>query len=457
MRNYELRSPFLEPSSRSEEVVSDSFAGPRRILTVTELSRQIQALLEESFPYGVWVEGELSDPKIYPSGHLWFDLKDSQSTLKCVMWRDDARRLKFQPEQGLQVITFGKVDFYAPRGEVKFVARSLEPKGLGALQLAFEQLKGRLQKEGLFAEERKRPLPLFPERVGIVTSPRGAAIDDILKLLRGHLQVLLYPSRVQGESAAEAIVHGIEALNAMAGGMDLLIVGRGGGSLEDLWAFNEESVARAIASSRLPIISAVGHEKDVTISDLVADLRAPTPTKAAELVLAQRRVFLDRLEAILENPTFVEPEEWLNEFQEKVGRFEADLVETLKEPVLTAAHNLRLLYEELLGCSPQALILHQAQRLHALGQTLTTGVVHSLEQLTAQVHGLAGRLNALSPLAVLERGYSITFDAEGRILKSAASVKRGDLVQTHLSRGRLVSRIEETKGAWPLVKGPGPL
>lgn len=432
-RSYQMRNPFTDPAdplSESAQPVSESAEG--RILTVTELTRQIKGILERSFPK-VWVEGELFEPKVYPSGHLWFDLKDARATIKGVMWRDEAALLQFKPEHGLKVVIRGHLDFYSQRGDLKLVAETLEPKGIGALQLAFEQLKEKLQKEGLFDEARKRHLPVFPERVGLVTSPRGAAIDDILKVLRGHTRILLYPSRVQGTAAAEAIAHGIRELNAVAG-LDLLIVGRGGGSLEDLWAFNAEVVARAIFSSRLPVVSAVGHEKDVTISDLVADLRAPTPTRAAEMVLNRRRVCLERLAAVLEEPAFVEPAEWLKECK--------------------AAHRLRLLHERLLGCSPQALILHQVQKLHNLRQTLAAGMMHRLDQWTSRAHGLAGRLNALSPLAVLERGYSITFDAEGRILKEALGVQPGEVIQTRFHRGSLRSRVENIQRR-PEAEGRG--
>lgn len=443
-RRYELKNPFTEsPSSEAADLFSAESQQPqaRRIYTVTELTRQIQQLLQESYSYGVWVEGEISDSKVYPSGHLWFDLKDAQSTLKSVMWRDDVKRLKFQPEHGLQVVCFGRPDFYPPRGEMKFVVQTIEPKGLGALQLAFEQLKERLQKDGLFDEARKRPLPLFPERIGIVTSPRGAAIDDMLRILTGHAPAVLFPSRVQGDGAAEAIARGIRELNHLEN-LDLLIVGRGGGSLEDLWAFNEEIVARAIASSRLPVISAVGHEKDVTISDLVADLRAPTPTKAAEMVLAQRRACLERFLRALEETAFAEPETWLEELKENLIELEERLVEGLREPLIAGCQRLQVLQRDLLSCSPQALILHQAERLHRLQSTLVTGFVHTLEQATSHFLGLVGRLNALSPLKVLARGYSITFDAQGRIVKRASSVKPGDLIETKLHRGRLKSKVE---------------
>ena len=436
MREYQLKNPFTEPRR-----AADPFSTPRKVFTVSELTRQIEDLFKERFSADIWVEGELSDPKVYPSGHLWFDLKDATSTLKSVMWKMQAAQLKFQPEQGLQVICSGKVDFYAPRGEVKFVVRSLEPKGLGALQLAFEQLKNRLQKEGLFDEVRKRPLPAFPQRVGIVTSPRGAAIDDILKVLRGQVQVVIFPSRVQGEYAADAIARGIRQMNGLDG-IDLLIVGRGGGSVEDLWSFNEEIVARAIAASKLPVISAVGHEKDVTIADLVADSRAPTPTRSAEMVLAQRRGCFNRLSAVLENSAFTEPQEWLTELKEQVEEHSQTLVDGFREPILDAAHRLTIFHGELLRCSPRSIILQQAEKLHRLHLSLETGMARILEQTASRFLGLVGRLHALSPLAVLERGYSITFDSHGKIVKEAKRVKPGDLIQTRLHRGELTSRVE---------------
>jgi len=435
VRHYRLAESFVAEST-------EPLAPPtRQVLTVSQLTQQIRDLFEESFAYSVWVEGELSDPKLYPSGHLWFDLKDAQASLKCVMWRDSVRFLKFKPEQGLQVICGGRVEFYPKRGEVKFSVRSLEPKGMGALQLAFEQLKEKLQKEGLFAEERKRPLPAFPERVGLATSPQGAAVDDMLRILRGHVQVVLRPTRVQGDGAAEAIAQAIGDLNRLED-LDLVIAGRGGGSLEDLWAFNEEVVARAIAGSRLPVISAVGHEKDWSISDLVADVRAPTPTKGAELVLAQRRGCLNRLAAALEEPAFTEPQEWLVELQEQIAESESGLAEALRQPLLAAAHRVQVLQADLLGCSPQAFLLHQAERLHRLHGVLCARVTQELHQQTDRVHALAGRLHALSPLAVLERGYSITFDSRGRIVRSAQQVNPGDLIETRLHEGRLRSRME---------------
>ncbi|MBI3333769.1 MAG: exodeoxyribonuclease VII large subunit [Candidatus Omnitrophica bacterium] len=409
-----MKSPFEETQSAEEPFDPR----PRKVLTVSELSRQIQSLLEGSFP-AVWVEGEVSQPTLSTKGHMYFSLKDAGALIRCVVWRDAREGIRFNLEHGLQVICLGRVSLYPQRGDYQLYVEQVEPKGMGALQLAFEQLKEKLQKEGLFDEERKRPLPDFPARVGVVTSPTGAAIQDILKILRGSVEVFLRPVRVQGEGSAEAVAQAIKELNA-CDRLDLLIVGRGGGSLEDLWAFNEEAVARAIFRSKLPVISAVGHEKDVTISDLVADVRAPTPTKAAEMVVTQRSLFLDRLLAVLENPAFTEPEEWLKGFKEEVEGLEARLV----------------------ASSPQAFILHQAEKLHGFQQSLVTGMSHTVDRLSAQMSGLAGRLNALSPLAVLDRGYSITFNEKGQILKEAGSVKPGQTLRTRLHQGEIKSRVE---------------
>ena len=441
MREYRLKNPFAEPAYVAEDSVSES--QPRRVLTVSELTRQIQQLLEETFP-SLWVEGEVSEVSYHPSGHLYFTIKDSKNVLKCVAWREARDRLKFTLESGMQVICGGRIGLYAKKNSVyQLYVEQVEPKGIGALQLAFEQMVAKLKKEGLFDEERKRPLPEFPRRIGIVTSPTGAAIQDMLKILRGHVEVVLRPVRVQGDQAARAIAQGIKELNGI-NDLELLIVGRGGGSLEDLWAFNEEGVARAIVSSRLPVISAVGHEHNIMISDLAADLRAPTPTKGAEFVVAQRRAALDRLSAVLENPAFAEPEEWLKEFEEQVEEFQDQLLEGVREPLLTAAHRLRILQGEILAGSPRALIVQQAEQLQRLRDSLVSEMARSLEKRQARVDGLAGRLHALSPLAVLERGYSITFDEKGRIVKTAAELKPGDRVETRLHRGRFTSCVEET-------------
>ena len=252
---------------------------PFHILTVTEVTRDIKELLEDTFA-AVWVEGEISNWRVVQSGHAYFTLKDAQTQLRTVMFRSALRQLPFDPEAGMQVVARGRLTVYEPRGDYQLLAETLEPKGVGALQVAFEQLKERLFQEGLFDETRKRPLPLVPQRIGIVTSPTGAAIRDIIQVVhrrRANVHLYLYPAHVQGKEAVPDIVQGIAALNAWRPQLDVLIVGRGGGSLEDLWAFNEEKVARAIAASAIPVISAVGHEIDYTIADFAADLRAPTP------------------------------------------------------------------------------------------------------------------------------------------------------------------------------------
>ncbi|HKQ97893.1 MAG TPA: exodeoxyribonuclease VII large subunit, partial [Candidatus Polarisedimenticolia bacterium] len=271
----------------------------RRILTVAELNALVGELLRESLP-AVWVEGEISNLRRYPSGHTYFTLKDDQAQVSAVLFRGQASWLKFRPEDGLKVIAHGRVGLYEARGGYQIVVERLEPAGLGALQLALEQLKARLAAEGLLDPARKRPLPLLPRRIGIVTSERGAALRDILRVLErrfAQVGVVIAPARVQGDGAAEEIAAAIAALNRL-GGLDALIVARGGGSIEDLWAFNEEIVARAIAASAVPVISAVGHETDVTLADLVADLRAPTPSAAAEMVIVSRREIVDRLASL---------------------------------------------------------------------------------------------------------------------------------------------------------------
>ena len=269
----------------------------RRILTVSELTVRLRDLLETEF-FEVWVEGELSNCRVWNTGHLYFTLKDSGAQMRGVIFRSALRNLKFKPEDGLRVVARGRVSVYEPKGEYQLVSEHMEPHGLGALQLAFDQLKKRLHDEGLFDAGRKRPLPALPRKIGVVTSLDGAAIRDIIKVLQrryANAHLVIRPTRVQGEGAAMDIARGIRAI-ARLPGIDVIIVGRGGGSIEDLWAFNEERVARAIAASPVPVISAVGHETDVTIADFVADLRAPTPSAAAELVVARKDDFRDRID-----------------------------------------------------------------------------------------------------------------------------------------------------------------
>ncbi|HWR73149.1 MAG TPA: exodeoxyribonuclease VII large subunit [Nitrospirota bacterium] len=392
------------------------------ILTVTQLTGQIKDLLEGNIP-DVWVEGEISNLTIPQSGHAYFTLKDERSQVRVVLFRSSQRYLRFTLQHGMQVICRGRISVYEPRGEYQLVIEYIEPKGVGALQKAFEELKARLEKEGLFDPGRKRPLPLLPRRIGIVTSPTGAAIRDILKVIkRRHprMGILIYPVPVQGPEAAPAIVEAIVYFNRERNA-DVLIVGRGGGSLEDLWAFNEEAVARAIVSSSIPVISAVGHETDYTIADFVADLRAPTPSAAAEMV--------------------VESEE---SFREQVGSLESRLFRDMR----LVTERLRALIREKsrLLIDPRRKLQQIAQRTDEFVHRMTVGMLHHLRRDRSRVRELAAGLDHLNPLAILSRGYSVTRKLPaGTILKDASSVGPGERILTVLHEGEIVSKVEQTR------------
>ncbi|MGB7220007.1 MAG: exodeoxyribonuclease VII large subunit, partial [Vicinamibacterales bacterium] len=293
--------PFEEDDDSQQSTVDSrqSAVGARRVLTVTELNVRVRDLIETEFGE-IWVEGELSNCRVWNTGHLYFTLKDSAAQVRAVIFRSALRYLKFKPTDGLRVVARGRLSVYEPKGEYQLVCEHMEPHGLGALQLAFDQLKKRLQEEGLFDASRKRPLPALPRKIGIVTSIEGAAVRDIIKVLRrryANAHLIIRPTRVQGEGAAAEIGRGLGAIGRVPH-VDVVIVGRGGGSIEDLWAFNEESVARAIAACPVPVISAVGHETDVTIADFVADLRAPTPSAAAEMVVTAKDEFIGRIDRL---------------------------------------------------------------------------------------------------------------------------------------------------------------
>ena len=393
----------------------------RHIYTVRELTTEIKAVLEDGFS-ALWVEGEISNFKHHTSGHMYFTLKDADAQLRVVMFRGSNRLLKFRPEDGLAVTVFGSVTVYERRGEYQLVAEALEPKGIGALMLAFEQLKATLEAEGLFDPARKRPLPRFPRKVGIITSPTGAAIRDMLSVIGRRfpgLAVLIFPVAVQGAGAAGEIAAALEMMGARSD-LDVLIVGRGGGSLEDLWAFNEEVVARAIAASPLPVISAVGHETDVTIADFVADLRAPTPSAAAELVAAQR-----------------------DELRLRVDDLFTRMQGGLQHRLALRREGLRRLRQHLLLLSPTARVSRQAERLDGLARRLAAGWTLLGSRRRERLGLLAGKLESLSPLAILARGYSICFALpERRILKTATPAAVGSAVAVRLQRGELRCRVE---------------
>ncbi len=406
---------------QEETTAFESLKDGRKIYTVSELNRQSRLALESRFP-SVWVEGEISNFKHHTSGHMYLTLKDESSQISAAFFSQYQRGLKFQLKDGLKVLAFCRVSIYEARGQYQLYIERVEPQGVGALQLAFQQLKERLAKEGLFNEERKRSIPRFPKTVGVITSPTGAAIHDILNVVNRRFcgtHILLHPVRVQGEGSAEEIAAAIKAMNEQAEA-DVLIVGRGGGSLEDLWAFNEEPVARAVFGSRIPVISAVGHESDWTICDLVADLRAPTPSAAAELVVSSRLELEERLRGSRDRLNFA-----MN------GMFE----------------RCREQWSNLAGSSafrqPQYLLDQFTGRVDDLGRRMENRLRALLDSKGQHFRGITGRLNALNPLAILERGYSVSFNEKGEIIKSAKQVSAGDPLRTRFHKGSVISKVTE--------------
>ena len=373
----------------------------KHIYAVSELTRYIRVVLEDTFP-AVWVEGEISNFTKHISGHTYFSLKDEASVLNCVLFKRVNQDLRFNLESGLKVIAFGKISLYNKRGQYQLYVENIEPKGIGSLQLAFEQLKKRLQKEGLFDEARKKPIPYLPTRIGVVTSPTGAAIRDILNVTRRRFQnidLIINPVRVQGKGAEREIAAAIEDFNRFKK-IDVMIIARGGGSLEDLWAFNEEVVARAIYGSKIPVISAVGHDIDWTIADFVSDFRAPTPSAAAELAIPRKEDLKNRVE---------------------------ELTARLKQ-------------------KPAELLQQYQQGLDDLVKDLAIRIKHLVVIISHRLGNLRARLDALSPFAVLERGYSITTDlSTKKVLKDVKFLKRGDMVKTRLRKGLFVSKVERVE------------
>jgi exodeoxyribonuclease VII large subunit len=397
-------------------------AATRKFLSVTELNELIKGTLESRLD-ALWVQGEISNFRVPPSGHYYFTLKDDKSQICAVMFRRQGGGLRFLPENGLAVLCFGKVSLYSVRGDLQLYVDDMEPQGQGALYLAFEQLKKKLAAEGLFAQERKKPLPFLPATIGIVSSDRGAALHDMLRIIRDRYadrRVVIRPVRVQGEGAAKEIAEAIADLNCFAG-VEAIIVGRGGGSLEDLWAFNEEIVARAIYASKIPVVSAVGHEIDFTIADFVADHRAPTPTAAAEFILPRKRDLLEQVQVL-----------------------ELQLLKEMEFKLETAKENLNALLKRL--TDPGRKLRENQQRLDELSIDLLRRFQERVRQSKNSLAELAGRLSALSPLAVLERGYAIAHKLpEERIVKSPAALETGDLIRITFAEGQSFCRVEEKK------------
>ena len=441
----------------------DIFA-EKTILTVSRLTALLRGVLEENFEQ-VWVQGEVSNLSFPSSGHLYFTLKDTVAQLRCVMFKGAAKNLKFRPGDGMALIARGRISVYDQRGEYQLICEYLEPAGVGALQLAFMQLKERLAKEGLFDESHKRPLPTFPRRVGVVTSATGAAIHDILNVLKrrfASVEILLYPVRVQGEGSALEIARAIDDMNRL-GLADVLIVGRGGGSLEDLWAFNEEVVARAVYRSKLPVISAVGHETDWTICDFAADLRAPTPSAAAELVIASSIELRGRMEA-LDHRLRLAIETRLAGMESRIDALRRSLhnpgtmLGHLAQRVDDLAGRLELALENSVDRSRgqferlQAGLMHQhparaieglRQHLNLLSIQCERFVTGKLEETKHVFAGSTARLEVLSPLKTLSRGYAIATSVEGKVVTDSGQLAAGDRVRLHLHRGKALCRVEE--------------
>lgn len=437
----------------------------RKVLTVAALTADLRARLETGYP-DVWVDGEISNGRVWSSGHFYFQLKDATAQIRGVMFRNTVNRLRFAPQDGMQVLVRGSLSVYEAKGEYQLVAQHMEPRGAGALQLAFEQLKQRLQDEGLFAHERKRPLPALPRRIGIVTSLDGAAIRDILTVLlrrNPRAQVLIAHSRVQGEGAAAEVAQALARLNRIDD-VDVIIVGRGGGSLEDLWAFNEEIVARAIAASRVPVISAVGHETDVSIADFVADLRAATPSAAAELVLqksdefaAQIRRWRERLSSAMTarlargahrvqraatHPALAGLPLRLSLRARRLD----DLLATADRQLRSAVAARRRRLERAAG-----LVAHHDPR-HRLGRgqaalagldaRLRAGIATRHQHARRHLERSAAHLHALSPLGVLGRGYAVCWDGtRTRVIRAVGDVQPGEALRITLGHGELTARV----------------
>ncbi len=429
----------------------------KKILTVSQLTSLIRGVLEENFEH-VWVEGEVSNLATPSSGHLYFTLKDGGAALRCVMFRASVKALRFRPADGMKLIVRGRLTVYDQRGDYQLLAEYLEPQGVGALQLAFQQLKERLGREGLFAEELKKPLPPFPRTIGIVTSPTGAAIHDILSVLdRRHagLQILIAPVKVQGEGAAEEIAAAIGDLNEYPG-VDVIIVGRGGGSMEDLWAFNEETVARAIFASRVPVVSAVGHEVDFTIADFVADLRAPTPSAAAELVVAnktqlasdcsglvrrlrlamEQRLAAARGRLLLSQRSLRGPDLIIARLWQRVDDLAQRGESVVDRLLIHFRHELRHRQILLVHNAPLYRIRSLRERLANLELRSMGGVDRALDGCRAGLANRAARLETLSPLAVLGRGYAVVEQLPSRhVVKSIRQLHPGDRLRLRLRDG----------------------
>ena len=436
-----------------------------QIWTISQLTRRVKSLLETEISY-VWVSGEISNWRVSPAGHAYFTLKDKDSQLDAVMFRGKLMRVKFGPESGLEVIVQGLVTVYEKRGNYQIICDEMQPKGMGALQLAFEKLRKRLEAEGLFDEAHKKPLPMLPRRIGVVTSPTGAAVRDILNVIRRRFadaHIVLCPARVQGEEAAPEIAEAIRILDAW--GVDVMIVGRGGGSLEDLWPFNEEEVVRAVYDAQTPIISAVGHEIDFALTDFAADVRAPTPSAAAELVVQERAALAERirllgrrlakataetvrqrrhrLELAQSSYAFRRPEDLFRERRQRVDELRLRLEAAVSEQARTSRNRLEHATRSVMLLSPANQMRRAQERLVATRARLARTGVGMIKGFRARLRPLAAQLDALSPVAILSRGYAITRKLPERTLvREAAQLSEGDTILVTLGNGGVTAAVE---------------
>jgi exodeoxyribonuclease VII large subunit len=456
-----------DPSAPQLDFSFDEPRHSRRVWPVRELVGQVRELIEQEFS-DVWIEGEISNFRPAPSGHVYFTLKDADAQLPIVLFRRQAMLLRFRPEDGLHVLVRGRVSVYEQRGQMQLVAETMEPVGAGSLQLAFEQLKERLKTEGLFDASRKKLLPAFPRTVGIVTSPAGAVIRDFLNIVaRRHsgLNVLLIPVSVQGDQAPAEIESALAHLNA-SGLVDIIILARGGGSLEDLAAFNSERVARAIAASHLPVVSAIGHETDFTIADFAADLRAPTPSAAAELITEAQHKIAEHLamqgqrltraarfqllhaRQLLSRLPISRAETRISTLLHRQSQHLDDLSFRIESALTTKLRHqqdhVATLMAAVLRHDPRQALAKARERLQSSRNHLHRSMEHSLHAHAATLGALDARLHSLSPLAVLDRGYALVLDAEGGLVRTASQVTPGDSLTTRLSDGAFISRVEST-------------
>jgi len=459
-------SQAIMASAIPDGIAADMVSQEPKIYSVSQVTSLIKTALEETLPSRLVVTGEISGFKRHSSGHCYFDLKDENAILPCVMWSNSFTKLKFKPENGLAVLAKGHIDVYPPQGKYQFYAESMIPAGVGALQLAFEQMRKRLEAEGLFDEQRKKPLPKFPFRIGILTSESGAALHDIVDSIYNRWPVaklLFYPVPVQGEGAAEKIAAAIKDVNRKNASLrlDVIIVGRGGGSMEDLWAFNEEIVARAIFNSKIPVISAVGHEVDVTIADWVADARASTPTKAGVIAVpdirevlehidsAYKRIRLNtastlklsaqKLETILADKMFRNPLTIIQNREQMLDELQSSLAESAKSLMLNIRKILQSYFEQILKIEPHRILADRKISLNNINSRINERVGKVFTGLKIRFETQAAKLSACNPKSILNRGYSITKDAvTGKVVTSTAQVNIGDLLITELKNENLV-------------------